>query len=64
MPNPDRAYGYEDDGDNLYTCIVVFLIIIVPVVLALGNLFHWWNYKVETACPYYDSSGELRDDCN
>ncbi|HNQ31736.1 MAG TPA: hypothetical protein PKJ68_04605 [Candidatus Woesebacteria bacterium] len=62
MANPDGIYNHENKWDNL-SIIVGILLMLVPLLIAIGNLLHLWDFEIHTACPYYDSSGELRDDC-
>lgn len=64
MANPDRAYGYEDEEKHpVMTVVLIFLMIILPMIIILGNYFGFWKVNMKPACPYYDSGGDLIDDC-
>ena len=64
MANPDRAYGYEEEDKHpILTAILVFLMIVLPAIIMLGNVLGFWKVDLGPACPYYDSGGELIEDC-
>lgn len=63
MPNPDLISGYPDESDKSdnFTSLL-FLLFILFSILYYG--YHIvTKTPIQSPCPYYDSSGELRDDC-
>ena len=61
MPNPDYIAGYENDNNDKKW---FGYLLIVYITLSICWYIYVAIYNVEIPCtPYYDSGGDIVDDC-